>query len=219
MGGLLTEMAGGLTDAVVADKSGDWLAKARRLDDEIQRVDEALRQAEESIRLNPRAPRLSGVPVGLRRQLETLEHAAIIVRGVARSLADIVNLGEDSSPVGDEEIRSRLSATLSELAAALGDYSRLAVVTNPADSDLTDADLRHHLTAAGERQDQLSELLGVDPAAQPVGWPLRGELVSHLDRLRTELTAGASEASPPPRQQRLRESVHQALRRIGRPPS
>ena len=218
MAGLLTEMAGGLTDAAVAGRSGDWLAEARRLDDVIQRVDEALRQAEESVRLNPRAPRLSDVPVGLRRQLETLEHAAITVRGVARSLADIVNLGEDSSPVGDEEIRLRLGATLSELAAALGDYSRLAVVTNPADSELTDADLQHHLTAAGERQDQLSELLGVDPAAQPVGWPLRGELVSHLDRLRTELTAGASEASPAPRQQRLRESVHQALRRIGRPP-
>lgn len=217
MAGLLSRMAAGLTDSPVTDKAPEWLSAARRLDQEIQRVDDALRQAEESIRLNPRAPRLGSIPVGLRRQLETLEHAAITLRGVARSLADIANLGEENSPVGNEEIRWRLAATLGELAAALGDYSRLAVVTNPAESELTESDLRHHLNAAGDRQDQLSELLGVDPAAQPVGWPLRGELVSHLDRLRTELSAGASEASPAPRQQRLRESVQQALRRIGHP--
>jgi hypothetical protein len=48
------------------------------------------------------------------------------------------------------------------------------------------------LDAAQERQEQLSELLGTDPATQPVGWPQYGELISHLDRLRTELRAGSA---------------------------
>ncbi len=34
---------------------------------------------------------------------------------------------------------------------------------------------------------RLADLLGSDPRAKPVGWPLRGELISHLDRLRNEL--------------------------------
>jgi hypothetical protein len=33
-------------------------------------------------------------------------------------------------------------------------------------------------------------VLAADPAERPVGWPLRGELVSHIDRLRSELEPG-----------------------------
>jgi hypothetical protein len=51
-----------------------------------------------------------------------------------------------------------------------------------------------YLAAAADQQDRLSELLGTDPAARPVGWPLRGELISHLDRLRGELRATSTAA-------------------------
>jgi hypothetical protein len=53
-----------------------------------------------------------------------------------------------------------------------------------------EAELVGRLAAARDEQDRLSELLGSDPAARPVGWPLRGELISHLDRIRNELQAG-----------------------------
>ncbi|HEY2314058.1 MAG TPA: FUSC family protein [Streptosporangiaceae bacterium] len=209
---LLAEMATGLSHGTVIDKSGDWLARARSLGGEIQRVEDSLRQAEESVRLNPRAPRLAIAPFELRRRLETLEHSAVTVRVLARSLADSARLGEDTSPMRDQEIRWRLSATLSELAAALRDYSRLTLAENPDQRGLVEADLRYHLDGARRRQDQLSELLGTDPAAQPVGWPLRGELVSHLDRLRTELEAGIGRSEQPTRRHRLRESLHTVLR-------
>src|SRR5258708_25793675 len=62
-----------------------------------------------------------------------------------------------------------------------------------------ESELDGHLTAARERQDQLSALLGTDPATRPVGWPLRGELISHLDRLRNELRAGGRIGLPPRR--------------------
>jgi hypothetical protein len=47
--------------------------------------------------------------------------------------------------------------------------------------------LRQHLAEAHRRQDELADLLAADPEEQPVGWPLRGEILAHVDRLRTEL--------------------------------
>jgi uncharacterized membrane protein YgaE (UPF0421/DUF939 family) len=47
--------------------------------------------------------------------------------------------------------------------------------------------LRDHLAEAHKRQDELADLLRTDPEEQPVGWPLRGEILAHVDRLRAEL--------------------------------
>ena len=47
--------------------------------------------------------------------------------------------------------------------------------------------LRDHLAEAHKRQDELADLLRTDPEQQPVGWPLRGEILAHVDRLRSEL--------------------------------
>ncbi len=47
--------------------------------------------------------------------------------------------------------------------------------------------LREHLAEAHRRQDDLADLLRTDPEEQPDGWPLRGEILAHVDRLRSEL--------------------------------
>jgi uncharacterized membrane protein YgaE (UPF0421/DUF939 family) len=47
--------------------------------------------------------------------------------------------------------------------------------------------LRDHLAEAHKRQDELADLLRTDPVEQPEGWPLRGEILAHVDRLRSEL--------------------------------
>ncbi len=210
-------MAAGLRDGSVIDQAPGWLARARSLSGEIRRVDDALRQAEESIRLNPRRARHIQVGTDLRNRLEALEHSAITVRVLARSLADSIRLAGDQSPMRDEEIRLRLSAAITELAAAMRAYGRLALEHDRSGRDLLESDLHRFLDAAQERQDQLSELLGTDPATQPVGWPLRGELISHLDRLRTELRAGSALSEhPPPR--KWTKALHAALQ-AGWPPS
>jgi uncharacterized membrane protein YgaE (UPF0421/DUF939 family) len=190
MANLLDQMAQGLADGVAKDASGDWLARARALGGEIRRVDSALRQAEESVRLYPRSLLLPGVGISLRRTLEIMEHAAVTVRGLARSVADSSGLEADHSPLQDTDIQSGLAEVLRELAEAVRLYGRLVRTHDPAGLDRLESELDRHLTAARERQDELSGLLGTDPAAQPVGWPLRGELISHLDRLRNELQAG-----------------------------
>ena len=63
-------------------------------------------------------------------------------------------------------------------------------------------------------QDRLSELLGTDPVARPVGWPLRGELISHLDRFRTELEAGKPDSRPRRRRNRAWRLPHARLQRL-----
>jgi len=219
MAALLNRMAAGLRAGPVREPSADWLAESRDLAREIRRVDEALRRTEESIRLNPRRVMLPRTEFNLRHVLETLEHAAITVRGIARSLADSAGLAEDDSPVRDQDIRDRLAAVLEELAGAVRAYGKLATAHSPAIHNLVAPEMREHLAKARDRQASLSELLGSDPAVRPVGWPLRGELVSHLDRLRAELEAAAPGEEHPPLPKRIsrpwRSAWQQGRRRLG----
>lgn len=190
MAGLLGRIANGLSEGSVAGAAGEWLRQARSLGSEIRRVDEALGQAEDSIRMNPRRAGLPLTTITLRESLETLEHEATAVRILARSLADLTGLNDTDNPLTDPAVRDRLSEALRELSAAVRTYGALATEHDPTGHGLLESELERRLAAAEEQQNRLSELLGIDPAASPVGWPLRGELISHLDRLRSELQAG-----------------------------
>lgn len=220
MASLLTEMASGLRDGSLVDHASGWLAEARSLGGELQRVDEALRHAEESIRLNPQRVLLPEISADLPGGLETLEHAALTVRLLARLLADSTRVPGDQRPVHDEQVRLRLAAVLTELASAVRVYGRLALEHDPSRLNVFEADLQRHLADAETRQDQLNELLSTDPAADPAGWPLRGELVSHLDRLRTEVKTGirtSSQFRRLRRSRRSRRAARLAGRAAGRP--
>ena len=199
---LLGQMAAGLSDGSVQDAAAGWLAEARELGGEIRLVDEALREAEESTRLNPRSLRLPQTTVNLWQCLETLEHITTAVRVLARSLADSTGLAGEDSPVHDPDTQRGLASVLSELSAAVTSYGRLAIEHDAARRQQLEAELDGRLAAARDEQDRLSELLGSDPAARPVGWPLRGELISHLDRIRSELQAGKPGSRP--RRRRVR---------------
>ena len=203
----------------MADHIDDWLRRGRALGGEIERVDDALREAEDSIRLNPRGARLLDTPVSLRARLETLEHAAITVRMFARALADSIRLAEGNNPVEDPEVRDRLAGALAELAVAVRIYGGLAAASGPSTQEHLRPELERYLAAAQDQQDRLSELLGTDPAARPVGWPLRGELISQLDRLRGELRAAGETTSRPPRRSRFWRRPLQAGRWQRRSPT
>ena len=191
MAELLDRMAAGLGGGPVQSRHRERLAGAGpALGSEIRRVDDALRQAEESTKLNPRSLRLPHSTITLRESLETLEHEAITLRVFARSLADSTRLADDDNPLADPDVRHRMAGVLRELSAAVRTYGSLATEFDAPRHELLESELERHLAAAHDEQDRLSELLGTDPAARPVGWPLRGELISHLDRLRTELEAG-----------------------------
>jgi hypothetical protein len=202
MADLLDRMAAGLNDGSVNDSARAWLDQARALGNEIRRVDEALQQAEESAKLNPRSMRLPYSTVTLRQSLENLEHSAITVRVLARSLTDTTRLAGDDNSLNDPDVRRGLAGTLRELSAAVRTYSSLATEFDAHGHEVLKADLERHLAAARDQQDQLSVLLATAPAVRPVGWPLRGELISHLDRLRSELGAGTPDQRRRPRRNR-----------------
>ena len=200
MADLLGQMAHGLAlpDPPDPRRASEWLEQTRDLRLEIQRVDDALAQAEESVRLNPKRLTSGSNPAaGLRDGLNTLERAATDMRVLARAVADSTWLDSEHSPVGETETRARLAAVIAELSGAVGAYgqvievgSELPGAKNPSGQPAEPpamAELEDHLEEAQRQQDKLADLLQTDPAEHPEGWPLRGEILAHVDRLRAEL--------------------------------
>jgi uncharacterized membrane protein YgaE (UPF0421/DUF939 family) len=197
MGDLLGQMADGLAEEPDPRRAAEWLDRTRALRGEIERVDDALGQAEESVRLNPRRLRYPNYPnpaAGLRDGVDTLERAATDLRVLARAVTDSARLDSEDSPVKDPETRARLAAVIAELAASVRAYGQL-IEADPEPLDTPDAQaepalslaLEDHLEEAQRQQDRLADVLATDPAKQPDGWPLRGEILAHVDRLRSEL--------------------------------
>ena len=228
MAGLLGQMAEGLAEAPDPKRAAEWLDRTRALRAEIERVDDALAEAEQSVRLNPRRLRVGDPAAGLRDGVDTLERAATDIRVLARSVADSARIDNEHSPVKEAETRARLAAMLTELSAAVRAYGQL-LEADPVSADfsafaaepITEA-LEDHLEEAQRQQDQLADLLSTNPAGQPEGWQLRGEILSHVNRLRSELEPShlpdPSRAKPPllapplkalhERRERLRSERH-----------
>jgi uncharacterized membrane protein YgaE (UPF0421/DUF939 family) len=202
MADLLGQMADGLTADLDPRRAAEWLDRTRALRGEIERLDDALGQAEESVRLNPRRLRYPNPAAGLRDGVDTLERAATDLRVLARSIADSARLDSEDSPVKDPETRARLAAVIAELAASVRAYGQLiesdpepagpaeAAVSGSSQatgSEPLAAQLEDHLEEAQRQQDRLADVLRTDPAERPDGWALRGEILAHVDRLRSEL--------------------------------
>jgi gas vesicle protein len=216
MADLLGQMAEGLAAEPDPHQAAGWLDRTRALRGEIERLDDSLSQAEESIRLNPRRLRYPDPAAGLRDGVDTLERAATDLRVLARSVADSARLDSADSPVKDPETRARLAAVIGELAAAVRAYGQL-IETDPGSvkSPRGGAEpiaqvLAEHLEQARHEQDRLADLLATNPAEHPGGWPLRGEILAHVDRLRSELRP----MEPAP-QRKVQRRVHGPLRRLG----
>jgi hypothetical protein len=138
----------------------------------------------------------------------------ITVRVLARSFTDATRLAGEDNSLNDPDVRRGLADTLRELSAAVRTYGSLATELDARGHEVLKADLERHLAAARDGQDRLSELLAAAPAARPVGWPLRGELISHLDRLRSELAAGTPDQRPRPRRDRSWRPPRLSWRRV-----
>jgi len=192
MADLLGQMAAGLADSPDPQQAAEWLNRTRALRGEIERVDDALSDAENSVRLNPRQLRFGNPATGLRDGLDTLERAAADIRVLARSIADSARLDSEHSPVKEPETRARLAAVLAELSASVRAYGQLLESEQLPEGQAEFAAepitgmLEDHLEEAHRQQDRLADVLRADPA-QTDSWPLRGEILAHVDRLRSEL--------------------------------
>jgi hypothetical protein len=190
---LLDRMSADLADGSGAQHTDEWLARARALTAEVEQVERALGQAEESVRLNPRGALVIDPRVYLRRRLESLEHATLAIRAIARSLNDSADISDELNPVRDGRAARPVAEVLRELGAALRAYGRLAR-SKSVDRDELKADVDRHLADATDRQSEVDDVMRTDHTAESAGWSLRGELVTHLDRLRHELYPGPPRA-------------------------
>jgi uncharacterized membrane protein YgaE (UPF0421/DUF939 family) len=193
---LLDQVADDLSAGRGPQAAAGWVARSRALTGELDRVEDTLGQAEESVRLNPRGGQVIDPRVHLRRRLQALQNVTLTVRGIARSLNDSIELSDGLNPVRDPEATRRVAEVLRELAAVLRPYGQLAR-TQTDNRDALKADVDRHLAQAGQRQQAAAEVLRTDPSGPSSGWPLRGELVSHLDRLRTMLEPPPPQAGGP----------------------
>jgi hypothetical protein len=207
LAGLMDQMAHDLApDASsgddLANVARQWLGQVRGLRDEIDRVDDTLREAAERTRLNPRAlvaptdtAQATEATVALRGGLEALEHAALTLRGLTRSVLDSAGIATEASPIRDASTRARLASVLAKLGEGIRTYGRLVQATPTGDESL-ESELAAEFEQAHQLQDELADLLRPRPwdGGAPSEWPLRGELLTHVDRLRTGLSVEAVDA-------------------------
>jgi len=102
----------------------EWLDDSRRITHSIPVVGAALLRAEEGRRLNVRAVRTPHVEPGLRQGLEALEHTAVAIRGLMRSVTEASDggwLGEDSA----RDVLRDLAETFRTLAAGADAFGEL----------------------------------------------------------------------------------------------
>jgi hypothetical protein len=120
---------------------------------------------------------------------------------------DGATIDSSANPFRDPATRARLSDVLSQLGAVIRTYGAL-VQTMPGGSETLESELAAQLEETHRLQDRLADLLAPRPwpvvtetghadvdgdrAADSIAasqWPLRGEILTHVDRLRTGLTA------------------------------
>jgi Aromatic acid exporter family member 1 len=102
----------------------EWLDDARRITHNIPVVGAALLRAEEGRHLNVRAVRTPYVEPGLRQGLEALEHTAVAIRSLMRSVSDASSgdwLEDDSA----SEVLRDLADTFRALAAGADAFGEL----------------------------------------------------------------------------------------------
>ena len=124
----LTELAVDHRDLTSAARA--WLDEARDITHhDVPRVGRALLHAEQGRRLNVRAVGTPDVGPGLRQGLEALEHSAVAVRGMFRSLADATYDVPAERMWGDEATAETvllgLAQTFREMAAGIDAFGQL----------------------------------------------------------------------------------------------
>lgn len=129
---LLGRAAEELSDLVaqgrdIAPAAQLWLDEARAITHDIPRIGLALQRAEEGRRFNVRAVATADVGPGLRQGLEALEHSAVAIRGMFRSVLDATRdtTWLDAAGLTVEDVFADTVQTLGELAAGVDAFGQL----------------------------------------------------------------------------------------------
>jgi hypothetical protein len=201
----LEHIASELPEGVTAERAHGWLTEFRSLAHHVDQADAALQAAAESRRLNPRAVgTLDNLPV-LRSGLDALEHTAVGLRALLRSIADGVQAAEQGSepaaragvgvreaePPGletyDEGLRQAFAALLDDLATSVRAFGAMVRAQAEGSSVAQQDRATEALDALRETRARVTELLLVDAASSPRLWELRGSMLMAVERVLREL--------------------------------
>ncbi len=215
MADLLDRVAAALgrTDPVVDEVRG-WLDEARSITNDLSRVQQVLAEAGRSRRFNPRAIGTADTTPDLRSGLDALEHSAVAMRSVFRSIADrptAISHEPGQDPDHDEfgdDLRNAFATVLADLARAVRGFGALVRAEVDHAEEPPTTELAEALDAVREARVRLTELLLVDPHDAPGLWQVHGALLAGVERVLAELDV---EERTRRRQRRRREA--EALRR------
>ncbi len=166
---LLTRSADELRDLVTDDRpiapaARLWLDEAREITADIPEIQQALARAEEGRRLNVRAVGTADVGPGLRQGLESLEHSAVAIRSMYRSILDATRDTSwlEAGELTADEVFLGIAHTLRELASGVDAFGQL--VHDEGDPSVRVGqydvqDLRHGLDGMHEARDRLEAQL------------------------------------------------------------
>lgn len=172
----------------VARAASAWLGDARRITHhDVPRVGAALLRAEQSRRLNVRAVGTPDLGPGLRHGLESLEHTALSVRSMYRTLAD-TTAGRPTWVDGTSDVLLVLVQTFRDLAAAVDAFGELVRLEAAPAGQVTSADfgvLREAMAGLPEARARLEELGTV--VDDPVLGELQASALATVKRVEREL--------------------------------
>ena len=190
---LLNRAADELADLVaeggdLAAAARAWLGEARRITHDIPQVGAALLHAEQGRRFNVRAVGTPNVGPGLRQGLEALEHSAVAIRGMLRSLVDAAQDPSWSDDESTEYVLLGLAQTFREMATGVDAFGQL--VHDEADPaqrmSATDVQaLREALDGLHEARARLEDLLMA--GTTPELLELHAAVLSTVKRLLREM--------------------------------
>ncbi len=190
---LLDRAASSLHDgSVPPDEASAWLDELRVITGRVAQIERELDEASESRRLNPRAVGVPDTTPDLRSGLQALEHAAVALRAVFRSLAEGGDVSHDearSDESSDDLLREALAVLMADIARAMRDFATLVRAEGDEADEPHAAELEDALDAVREARVRLTELLLVDPREAVGLWQRRGSLLAGVERVLAELDA------------------------------
>jgi hypothetical protein len=166
------------------EEAYDRLQRARELDRPLGQARNALGRAEDSLRLNPRRRRVGDPSRTLRSALSALEHGAILVRGLCRSLVDLDSVTGGRGP--DPALRAALGDLLTETGDAVRAFGELAAANLPG-PPANEAPLRRALGRARACRDKVATAMAAGPREDPGAWQVHGAVLANADRLLSEI--------------------------------
>jgi len=162
------------------------LHEARQLDHEIVEVDASLRQAEDSLKLNPRVRDGLLHRIVLRTGLDTLEICTVVLRVIARSLADLAKR-RDPEPLFQGGVGVALEQLLSEIGDAVVSFAVLVTTDVSRSAESAEARLAAELSTASATRDKLARMLFEEVGRDARYWQLYGAVLTEVDRILDEL--------------------------------